>query len=369
MFDFNGTLSDDEPLLLSIYQQLFARHGRPLPEDAYYGDLAGKSEETIIGTWLGVDGPLLAMLVQERIDAYTALAASGSTVTSPVREAVRYAATRVPVAIVSGAFRAEIEPVVAAAGIAGELSTIVTADDVEHGKPHPEGYLLAVERLGIDPARTHRVRGHRGRCELGEGRGSTLPRRTRHAARRAAGACRRADRHDRRGARGTPHRVAARAPCDRPGHDGHDLPRRRRGPGGHRARLPRDLAAVSPAGVGRARPARALGERPRDCGDGARRGRDPGRRAVCDRPHEPARDDDRVGAGNRAAGVPGDRLAGPTHRGPVCRAAGRARPRADGPRVRPVLLGQQARMDSRRGRPLAGGARVRDGRHAGSPGT
>ena len=153
VFDFNGTLSDDEPLLLSIYQQLFARHGRPLPEDAYYDDLAGKSEETIIGTWLGVDGPLLAMLVQERIDAYTALAASGSTVTSPVREAVRYAATRVPVAIVSGAFRAEIEPVVAAAGIAGELSTIVTADDVEHGKPHPEGYLLAVERLGIDPAR------------------------------------------------------------------------------------------------------------------------------------------------------------------------------------------------------------------------
>ena len=82
VFDFNGTLSDDEPLLLSIYQQLFARHGRPLPEDAYYGDLAGNSEETIIGTWLGVDGPLLAMLVQERIDAYTALAASGSTVTS-----------------------------------------------------------------------------------------------------------------------------------------------------------------------------------------------------------------------------------------------------------------------------------------------
>ena len=154
VFDFNGTLSDDEPLLLSIYQQLFARHGRPLTEEQYVSDLAGNTEETIIGTWLGVDGPLLAMLVQERIDAYTALAASGSTVTQPVREAVRYAAARVPVAIVSGAFRAEIEPVVAAAGIAGELSVVVTADDVERGKPNPEGYLLAVERLGVDPVRT-----------------------------------------------------------------------------------------------------------------------------------------------------------------------------------------------------------------------
>ena len=94
------------------------------------------------------------MLVQERVAAYTALAASGSTVTTAVREAVRYAAGRVPVAIVSGAFRAEIQPVVAAAGISGDLSTIVTADDVEHGKPHPEGYRLALERLGIDAART-----------------------------------------------------------------------------------------------------------------------------------------------------------------------------------------------------------------------
>ena len=151
VFDFNGTLSDDEPLLLSIYQELFARFGRPLPEEEYVDRLAGNTEEAIIGTWLGVDGPLLAMLVQERIAAYTALAASGSTVTAHVREAVRYASVRVPVAIVSGAFRAEIEPVVAAAGIAGDLSTIVTADDVEHGKPHPDLYLEAAARLGIPP--------------------------------------------------------------------------------------------------------------------------------------------------------------------------------------------------------------------------
>ena len=56
-------------------------------------------------------------------------------------------------AIVSGAFRAEIEPVVAAAGIADDLSMIVTADDVKHGKPHPQGYLL--RSSGSDrPART-----------------------------------------------------------------------------------------------------------------------------------------------------------------------------------------------------------------------
>ena len=154
LFDFNGTLSHDEPLLLSIYQRLFARYGRPLSADDYFDRLAGNTEEVIIGSWLGVDGPLLATLMKERIETYAAEAADGATVTAPVREAVRYAAARVPVAIVSGAFRAEIAPVVEAAGISGELSTIVAADDVERGKPHPEGYLLALERLGLDAART-----------------------------------------------------------------------------------------------------------------------------------------------------------------------------------------------------------------------
>jgi beta-phosphoglucomutase len=152
MFDFNGTLSHDEPLLCAIYRELFARYGRPLTEEQYYSRLAGLSEESIIGGWLGVDGPLLASLVAERIDRYAIEAADGSTVTESAREAVRFAAARVPVAVVSGAFRAEIEPVVEAAGIASELTTIVAADDVEHGKPHPEAYLRAAERLGVDPA-------------------------------------------------------------------------------------------------------------------------------------------------------------------------------------------------------------------------
>jgi beta-phosphoglucomutase len=151
MFDFNGTLSEDEPLLLSIYQQLFARHGRPLAEEDYYGRLAGLSEDAIIGGWLGVDGPLLAVLMSERVERYAAEAADGRTVTDRMREVVRYAAERVPVAVVSGAFRAEIDPVVAAAGIAGEIDAIIGADDVVHGKPHPEGYLQALERLGVGP--------------------------------------------------------------------------------------------------------------------------------------------------------------------------------------------------------------------------
>jgi len=152
LFDFNGTLSQDEHLLLRIYQSLFARYGKPLSEEEYFGRLAGLAEEAIVGGWLGVDGPLLGSLMAERIDAYTAEAGDGATVSAEIRAAVRYAAECVPVAIVSGAFRAEIEPVVAAAGLTDLISTIVAADDIEHGKPDPEGYLRALDLLGLDAA-------------------------------------------------------------------------------------------------------------------------------------------------------------------------------------------------------------------------
>jgi len=151
LFDFNGTLSHDEPLLCRIYTELFAEHGRPLTADEYYGQLAGTTEEAIIGGWLEVEGAELAALVEERIDRYVRLA-DGSTVTGPVREAVRHAGAHVPVGIVSGAYRREIEPVVAAAGLSAVVSLLVAADDVTRGKPDPEGYERAVGLLDLPPA-------------------------------------------------------------------------------------------------------------------------------------------------------------------------------------------------------------------------
>jgi beta-phosphoglucomutase len=147
-FDFNGTLSDDEPVLLRIYQDLFAEHGRPLTDREYYDELAGHSEEEIIGSWLGHVTP---ELVAERIARYRALVSDGDTVYPEVREAVRLAAARVPVVVVSGAALEEIAPVVEAAGLSSEIRHVVAADHVTHGKPDPEGYLRAAELLGIDP--------------------------------------------------------------------------------------------------------------------------------------------------------------------------------------------------------------------------
>lgn len=155
VFDFNGTLSDDEPVLLAVYQELFAEQGKPLAAETYFATLCGNTEEAIIAGWLGIEGDALEALIDERVRRYVERAADGSTILPATREAVRYAAERVPVAVCSGAFRSEIEPVLEGAGLRNSISVVVTADDVVNGKPAPDGYLRAVELFGseVDPTR------------------------------------------------------------------------------------------------------------------------------------------------------------------------------------------------------------------------
>jgi beta-phosphoglucomutase len=146
IFDFNGTLSDDEHLMEAVTAEVLSRYGTAPTHQQYVDRLAGLSDEAMVRTWLG-DRDDLAAIVAERIDGYRRLAVDGSTIGPAMRAVVELAASLAPVAIVSGAARAEIEPVLEAAGIARLFTTVVTSDDVSHGKPHPQGYLIALRRL------------------------------------------------------------------------------------------------------------------------------------------------------------------------------------------------------------------------------
>ena len=140
VFDFNGTLSDDEPVLARVYQEL-----RPeLTPERYFTTLAGHTDEEILGP-----NPAL---IARRIERYNELVADGSTIDDETRAAVRFVASRLQVGIVSSAYSVEIEPVLRASGLADAFDVMVTLDDVSRGKPDPEPYLLAAGRLGLEPS-------------------------------------------------------------------------------------------------------------------------------------------------------------------------------------------------------------------------
>jgi HAD superfamily hydrolase (TIGR01509 family) len=148
LFDFNGTLSDDEHIQCEIYQEIFAEAGKPLAKAEYFAKLAGLSDPEIVRSWLGEERP---ELVAERVSRYQARAADGWTVRPATRQALRYAAKRAQLAVVSGAARVEIESVLDAAALAPLVSLVIAAEDVEPGKPDPAGYIRALQLLGRRP--------------------------------------------------------------------------------------------------------------------------------------------------------------------------------------------------------------------------
>lgn len=150
LFDFNGTLSDDEHVQCEVYRRLFAEQGRPLAAEEYYAELAGLADEEIVERWLGPEHPAAAQVLAGRIRLVVEETSGGSSVYPHVREAVLAAAARVPLAVVSGASRLEVEPVLRAAGLE-VFDAVVTMEDVARGKPDPEGYLRALELLGVAP--------------------------------------------------------------------------------------------------------------------------------------------------------------------------------------------------------------------------
>jgi HAD superfamily hydrolase (TIGR01509 family) len=64
----------------------------------------------------------------------------------------RLATAGLPLAVASSGTRAYVEHVLDRLGVAGAFAAVVSGEEVAEGKPAPDVYLLAAERLGADPA-------------------------------------------------------------------------------------------------------------------------------------------------------------------------------------------------------------------------
>ncbi|HYY80960.1 MAG TPA: HAD family phosphatase [Actinomycetes bacterium] len=70
-----------------------------------------------------------------------------------LREALdRLAGAGLPLAVATSGTRAYVEHVLGRLGVREAFAAVVSGEDVERGKPHPDVYLLAAERLAADPA-------------------------------------------------------------------------------------------------------------------------------------------------------------------------------------------------------------------------
>jgi HAD superfamily hydrolase (TIGR01509 family) len=114
--------------------------------------MSGREWSAYMHEELGV--PLAPAEIHERVvRAVVARVEQGITPIRGAPDAVERLASRWPVAVASSADRPVIEAALAATGLDEWLHVVVTSDEAGRGKPAPDVFLLAAERLGVAPAR------------------------------------------------------------------------------------------------------------------------------------------------------------------------------------------------------------------------
>jgi HAD superfamily hydrolase (TIGR01509 family) len=158
LLDLDGTLIDSESTHAESIAQYFEHRGIALTDEERAFVIGHAWQEIYaflrVEERLGVD---LRQLQREAVrfkDALMERRELHMPVLPGARELVEAAHTvGVPLAIVSGSSRAEIEQVLPALGIGPRLRFYLGAEDYAHGKPAPDGYLQAAQRLEVACAR------------------------------------------------------------------------------------------------------------------------------------------------------------------------------------------------------------------------
>jgi beta-phosphoglucomutase len=155
LFDFNGIIINDEPLHQKLIEQILVEENlRPKPEE-FWQFCVGRSDRTCLRDLLThrsrvVTEKYLSNLIARKSCAYQQQinAIEKLPIYPGLADLIfQLRAAQIKMAIVSGALRAEIELVLERIQLAQHFALMISAEDVDQGKPDPQGYLLAVRQL------------------------------------------------------------------------------------------------------------------------------------------------------------------------------------------------------------------------------
>src|SRR5262249_20074291 len=153
VFDFDGVIANSEPFHFRAFEDVLARVGVAFDMSDYYGRYLGYDDAGVFArvaadrglTWNGDRIAALSHLKAERLEQ---LERGESVLFAGAEDAIRRAASEVPIAIASGALRNEILRALDSAGLTSLFGAIVAAGDGTAGKPAPGSYLLCLPLLG-----------------------------------------------------------------------------------------------------------------------------------------------------------------------------------------------------------------------------
>ncbi len=155
IFDCDGTLIDSMPAHFRAWDQALRQLGSPapLPEDLFYslgGVPTRRVAQLLLAHFALSSDPLDLFHLKEQL--FVSML-NEVPLLEPVVAFARSVAPHRPISVASGGPRDVVLHSLERAGLRALFPVIITADDVIHGKPAPDMFLLAAERMGVPPAR------------------------------------------------------------------------------------------------------------------------------------------------------------------------------------------------------------------------
>jgi beta-phosphoglucomutase len=152
IFDFDGVIVDSEPVHFRAFQEVARSFGFGFDYRHYLEHYIGFDDRDGFRHMLREAGrPAEEARVRELCEAkqevFERMVGEGVPMIPGARDLIEEASSQLPIAIASGATRADIELVLAGLKLRDRFALIVSADDVASSKPHPLTYALAAERL------------------------------------------------------------------------------------------------------------------------------------------------------------------------------------------------------------------------------
>jgi beta-phosphoglucomutase len=156
IFDFDGVIIDSEVLHLRAFNGSLVPFGVEIATKDYYQQYLGFSDfdcykALVEDGLLKVDQRQIGDIIKRKSEIFEELVRTESQTIEGVPEFLKMLdLNEIPMAIYSGALLAEIELMLDGAYLRHFFKTIVSAEQVKRGKPDPEGFLLALQRLNDD---------------------------------------------------------------------------------------------------------------------------------------------------------------------------------------------------------------------------
>lgn len=151
IFDCDGTIADTIPVHFQTLLATFKKFGADLPQ-AWYYERTGLGLSELVQAFnqsFGYEFEVCA-IDTERQQHFSSLIHQVQEVQA-VAAIARSNYGNVPMAVASNGQRAVVEQTIEAINLRSLFDTIVTLEDVSVGKPAPDLFLLAAERMGVAP--------------------------------------------------------------------------------------------------------------------------------------------------------------------------------------------------------------------------